>query len=1428
MKKLKKKLLCIMLISALVLTGCSGGSPTDDGEDEVPKDQYEILVMNQYGECVSGADVSIAGGTYATNDHGTIKLDKLEAGDYAVSVKCDKYYDYNGTYSINEGEHSGQITIKAAELSSHRLQSAIYKRGLGTVDLVDKYKKVNKGTAGWKFSITATVCSDAASVTQYKLFQETEGEPKEIASSTTGKFENININDFSVGTGVYITVYDVNGLSISTSLRLEIAEDPNYSEHSEISLGSEKKLTVSDDVPIFGGTEINFGFPSIPLSYKNSGDKVQIGFNVNDDTFNDDEKRKEYKKMLNEVKEKSANMKKAVEQLKKEQKKKGIMGMAGFEKGVEVSVSGYAETGVNSDGTLSTGTGYLCITAEASANFDWQFVVWIVPVTVGIEGKIEADFADTITYDFNANKLQGDSSLTIKPSLEVKAGVGFKYLNGGVYGSAGLETKLIIASLSEEPGFSYLDLNSSVGVYADIAWFQPKHDIAKGTFHLWARDNNKMYTQSANESSKGIMQFSELYDLKNYRLSQKADKVKLRTNSSGDKTVLASGINPAAEPVSVSNGKDALSVYTVRETVDGRDYTAPKLYYNTYTRENGEGSWSEAKKIDQSESDSNEVRSEMNQKLCTDGKDYYLVYQDVSTSADTLQNFADASTELERDSILKNMWKNVDLHVKKYDTANKTWIDYGKINTSGTFDYNADIIVHNGKVYVCSATNQEGDYFGTDTGKNYINIASCDVSNVSGTKNWTVNDVSDNLRSITSVAAGIKNGKIACEYTVDFDNDLSTDKQEVKLYTDDNRTNVDVYTGSAAMAGYEHINGSAESFIITSNNMIAYLKGDNTVEKIDDGIGSYDGIYSITDKGIYYTKNTENGTEIYVKYKAADGTYGGPVQITEEDGWMKNVSVVTVDGKDYVTALSNEYDSEGDEGVTDSRIDVFEMEDSYDLNIEEANYDIKNSLTDPDLPVTVKLKNEGTKTIPYVKMKVKDADGNEVLQKTEYYTVNINPGNEKEIVLDLSGVDSAEFGEWSISADIVASIPEKTEPSEDDMTSPLPEETETDDEENDDEPEVVEEKTLDNNTTQLDLGNSDFVIRTQMCDSGAYPYMLVEVKNEGNRTDSASLNLYNANNVSEEYGDRDISNLEPGNGKMFKINVKDDWVDDSGKVAVLARVDGASHELYTYNNYDYQYATMNYGKFTITYNLNGGVNNSSNPSTYTTADTISFKDPTKTGYIFEGWYTSSNFDVVSKISGITAGNAQDITVYAKWKKKESNKTEDKSQTKPTTTNKNTNNSGTKKVKLLNKGAVKKLAKYNARVKITKPGKIVNNRIIGGEVRYLSPIKNKTSISVPGSVKIGKYSYKVKSIADNAFKNKRNMKEISIGKNIVSIGKKAFMGDGNLRKITVKSKVLKSVGKNALKGINKNAVIKVPKSKYKKYKKLFGKKVKLQK
>ena len=132
------------------------------------------------------------------------------------------------------------------------------------------------------------------------------------------------------------------------------------------------------------------------------------------------------------------------------------------------------------------------------------------------------------------------------------------------------------------------------------------------------------------------------------------------------------------------------------------------------------------------------------------------------------------------------------------------------------------------------------------------------------------------------------------------------------------------------------------------------------------------------------------------------------------------------------------------------------------------------------------------------------------------------------------------------------------------------------------------------------------------------------------------------------------------------------------------------------------------------------------------------------------------------------------------------------------------------------------------------------------VQYLAPKSGtKGTVTVPLEVTIDGVTYKVTSIADNAFKGNKKLKKvvvgsnitsigknafagctsltsITIGKNVKKIGKNAFTGCKKLKSITIKTKKLttKTVKKGAFNGISKKVVVKVPKSKYKTYKKLL--------
>ncbi|MFA9464498.1 MAG: LamG-like jellyroll fold domain-containing protein [Velocimicrobium sp.] len=135
------------------------------------------------------------------------------------------------------------------------------------------------------------------------------------------------------------------------------------------------------------------------------------------------------------------------------------------------------------------------------------------------------------------------------------------------------------------------------------------------------------------------------------------------------------------------------------------------------------------------------------------------------------------------------------------------------------------------------------------------------------------------------------------------------------------------------------------------------------------------------------------------------------------------------------------------------------------------------------------------------------------------------------------------------------------------------------------------------------------------------------------------------------------------------------------------------------------------------------------------------------------------------------------------------------------------------IKIVKKGSKTTVGNYTYKVTSTKEGSL--------EVAFVkSAKKSRKTIVVPDTVKISGVAYKVTSIKVRAFKNKKKLQKVVIGKNVTSIGNECFKNCKKLSKIQIKSTALKAVGKNALSGISKKAVIKVPKSNKKAYQKLF--------
>ncbi|WP_430810262.1 MULTISPECIES: InlB B-repeat-containing protein [unclassified Carboxylicivirga] len=71
-------------------------------------------------------------------------------------------------------------------------------------------------------------------------------------------------------------------------------------------------------------------------------------------------------------------------------------------------------------------------------------------------------------------------------------------------------------------------------------------------------------------------------------------------------------------------------------------------------------------------------------------------------------------------------------------------------------------------------------------------------------------------------------------------------------------------------------------------------------------------------------------------------------------------------------------------------------------------------------------------------------------------------------------------------------------------------------------------------------------------------------------------------------------------------------------------------------------------EYTITYQLNGGVNAEGNVASYTIEDkTMSLQPATRAGYVFKGWYNNAEF-TGEQVATIPQGSTGDYSLYAKW------------------------------------------------------------------------------------------------------------------------------------------------------------------------------------
>lgn len=115
--------------------------------------------------------------------------------------------------------------------------------------------------------------------------------------------------------------------------------------------------------------------------------------------------------------------------------------------------------------------------------------------------------------------------------------------------------------------------------------------------------------------------------------------------------------------------------------------------------------------------------------------------------------------------------------------------------------------------------------------------------------------------------------------------------------------------------------------------------------------------------------------------------------------------------------------------------------------------------------------------------------------------------------------------------------------------------------------------------------------------------------------------------------------LNPGTGKSSEVNLVSTFKKKSGSSTINGLLSNAVKIWYVTSD------NNTTSKYTITYKLDGGTNNGNNPTEYTSSSSISLSNPSRVGYVFNGWFIDGTKTRVTSIEPGTTGN---LTLVAKW------------------------------------------------------------------------------------------------------------------------------------------------------------------------------------
>ena len=939
-----------------------GKTIPEETKISVPTGKYCIRAIDESGNPVSDATVWWNGSRAVTDENGDAFVDLTTAGEPVIRVVKSEYIEWTNKNSnwkksdtrfeqvILYPESYGKLKLKYAKISDILDTNLVIQTKV--LNLRNDGALIGDLNSGY-FDLSCAA-TDTSAVTGYAVYQN----KKEIAKSTDGNFQKLDVRDFVEGGGCFVRVTGANGQTMDTRINLQFAKNSVNEDFKFELKGKKISFAVSDDIPYIGGTTLSFDMPlNAPVFVSATQDKLQIGINFVSKKLEGNSAKTEAEQ-LEEYKDTIAKII-AYGIVKETDKKllKNFMKQSNkttFFKTCDVMVCGYAEADIGS----KTASGNIVVIIDVKAFKHSYNTVMIIPVTLQIDVKLALETAGSISYRFNTETWNGNISM--KPSIKLTPflGVGVSGVCGlGGYGQADLAAKWNILGTSS--GFlQTVDLTGELGIKGYIGPLEAHKPFAHQTWHLYTANSVKSQSLLSGAAWDAAPEASAYAPSDLSYLAKESDwaPAAVRTYAAARAAqlkasyqTLLGGTYRNAQPVMISEGSALYAAFVRADADTGVRYIALTKFDGT--------SWSEPVRAD-----AGAILDDAPQ-LCTDAAgNLWLAYaRTTQEPGDSLIAYA------EHQNIVVG---TVDKNTLAF-TEQKTYQSDNYMRLPTLSCVNGTPVL----AWAESAVTDE---------ESVVNPAASTVYTAEYRGGaWLDARKAADAAGVGSICIGAQNGAPAVAYTSDG-----------KLYCG-SRLLAENVTGRAV---YGRLPGAAgESFIWNADGALHDEAG-NTVPA--EGLGRD---FVIVGDSIYFNQsNGANANLAALHYDAVNDHWSAPILLIGDEQYLENLNAASLNGRTYALGMHTTVTISEDE-VDDAKDLVWtQILPVSDLKLSDVSFDADALVPGETLPVTFTVTNSGDHTVSSLTLTangVNTAQDCDLLPgESAEFTVNITCPSEKQIV----------------------------------------------------------------------------------------------------------------------------------------------------------------------------------------------------------------------------------------------------------------------------------------------------------------------------------------------------------------------------------------------------------------------------------------------